>query len=71
MLHELKSIKFPRSMKPVDADNSIKPDLITFSDGNPDAFGTVAYSIWTLEDGSKEIKLIMSKAKLSPLQCKG
>ena len=54
MLMRVEEIKFPRSFKPDCVDPNIDPDLVTFSDGNPHAFGTVAYVIWTLEDGSQQ-----------------
>ena len=71
MLLRLDKFKFKRSFKPENWDPSINPDLVTFSDGNPDAFGTVAYALWTLQDGSKKARLIGSKAKLAPLLKKG
>ena len=71
MLECLKEITFPRSHKPENVDPNVKPDLVTFNDGNEDAFGAVAYSRWTLLDGSRVCNLIMSKAKLGPLTHKG
>ena len=71
MLLRLEKIKFKRSFKPENTDPAINPDLATFSDGNPDAFGTVAFGIWTLKDGSRESRLIGSKSKLAPLLKKG
>ena len=71
MLMKLEEIKFPRSFKPDCVDPNIDPDLVTFSDGNPHAFGTVAYVIWTLEDGSRQSRLVGSKAKLAQLLKKG
>ena len=71
LLLQLESIKFPRSFKPENTDPEIPPDLITFEDGNPDAFGCVAYALWTMIDGSREARLIMAKAKLSPIVKKG
>ena len=65
MLLELDLIKFMRSFKPVGADPSIDRDLLTFEDGNPDAFGAVAYALWTMSDSTKVARLIMSKAKLA------
>ena len=50
---------------------NILPDLVTFNDGNPDAYGVVAYVLWTLNDGQKVSNLLMSKAKLGPLNYKG
>ena len=70
-LLRLESVKFARSFKPDGADPDVLPDLITFEDGNPDAFGAVAYALWTLRDGTKEVRLIMSKAKLAPIVKKG
>ena len=64
-------IRFARSFKPDGADPNIDPDLVTFEDGNPDAFGAVAYSLWTLCDSTKVVRLIMSKAKLAPMVKKG
>jgi len=71
MLEAVKDIKFPRSIKPINADLSRLPDLVSFSDGNENAYGAVVYALWTLLDGSKEARLIMSKAKLAPLLQKG
>ena len=71
MLEGVKNIEFPRSVKPLDADPNIKPTIVTFSDGNEDAFGAVAYMLWTLVDGGKEARLVTSKAKLGPLLNKG
>ena len=69
-LHKLQFITFPRASKPIDADESVLPKLITFSDGNEDAFGTVAYALFTLVNGSKKAVLLGSKAKLCPLTYK-
>ena len=66
-----KNVHFPRSVKPAEADPEILPDLITFSDGNEPSFGTVAYVLWTLLDGSRRASLFIAKAKLAPLTHKG
>ena len=71
MLEALKDVTFPRSVQPDLADPEVKPDLIEFGDGNEDAFGALAYLRWTLLDGSKEVRLLMAKAKLAPLTHKG
>ena len=71
MLDSLKEITVPRSMKPYDVKSDINPDLITFSDGGPNAYGTVAYVRWELQDETRECRLIMSKAKLGPLDHQG
>ena len=61
-------IRFARSMKPENTDPDFHPQLVTFSDGNPEAFGTVAFALWMLLDGKRKVTLIMSKGKLGPLQ---
>ena len=71
MLEGVKNVSFPRSVKPPNADPGIKPTIVTFSDGNMDAFGAVAYLLWTLVDSSREARLVTSKAKLGPLLNKG
>ena len=71
MLSQLDSITFPRSFKPHGVDDSVKPDFITFNDGNPDAFGTVGYIRWTLMDGTRQCRLMLSKSRLGPLTHKG
>ena len=71
MLAQLHTINFKRSIKPVNINSNMAPILVTFSDGNPDSYGTVAYTLWTLNDGSKVATLMMSKAKLGPLLQKG
>ncbi len=71
MLEAVSEIKFPRSMQPANADMSVKPSIVTLSDGGRDAYGAVAYYLWTLEDGSKEARLVTSKSKLGPLLEKG
>ena len=67
MLLQLETIKFPRSFKPENVDPDVKPDLVTFTDGNPQSYGAVAYILWTLTSGEKEARLLMSKAKLGAL----
>ena len=67
----LKSINFPRSFKPLGVNDLVKPDLVTFSDGNPDSFGASAYVRWQKTDQSFEVRLLMSKAKLSAILHKG
>ena len=67
MLEAVSDITFPRSTQPAKADPNIKPVIVTLSDGGRDAYGAVAYYLWTLKDGSKEARLVSSKAKLGPL----
>ena len=71
MLSQLHTVSFGRSVKPENMDPDIPPTLVTFCDGNPDSYGTVAYTMWSLLDGSRVTMLMMSKAKLGPLLMKG
>ena len=71
MLLQLETVTFTRCVKPAGADPDINPDLATFCDGNPDAFGVVAFAIFTLKGGGRSSCLIMSKARLGPLTSKG
>ena len=71
MLEVVKDVTFPRSLKPDNVAPGTKPDIATFSDGNENAYGAVAYAVWTLEDGTKEGRFIIAKAKLGPLLNKG
>ena len=71
MLLQVDQIKFCRCVKPINADPNIDPDLVTFGDGNPEAFGAVSYVLFTLTDGSRSAHLLISKAKLSPLHHRG
>ena len=64
-------MRFDRCVKPVGANADVDPDLVTFCDGNPDAFGVAAYAMYELENGGKQATLLMSKAKLGPLTHKG
>ena len=71
MLAALKEVRFPRSIKPDNVKPNTLPILVTFNDGNPESFGAVAYVLWELDDGKREARLLMSKAKLGPLSHKG
>ena len=50
MLSCLQETVFPRSYKPADANPDEEPSLISFDDGNEDAFGAVLYAHWVLMD---------------------
>ena len=71
MLAALREVKFTRSIKPDNVDPNTLPILVTFNDGNPESFGAVAYVLWELDNGKREARLLMSKAKLGPLSHKG
>ena len=58
MLLGLDQIKFNHCVKPIGAIGDLS--LITFSDGNPDAFSVCSYILYDLEDGSKSAALMMA-----------
>ncbi len=64
----LGQIKFDRSLTPLGAIG--RPMGITFSDGSEASYGAVLYLRWETEDGVV-VKLVESKAKLTPLDQKG
>ena len=43
-----------------------RPELIVFSDGSTQAFGSVAYIRWKLRSGSWWATLILPKSKIAP-----
>jgi hypothetical protein len=66
-LRELKNISFPRSIQP--SKRPVEPPLLLlFRDGSRDAYATLAYIRWTLEDGLVECKLIAGKSRVAPKQ---
>ena len=71
MLDTLDSIMFSRSIMPHSISPDMLPTLVTFCDGNPEAFGAVCYAVWTLLDGNRKVSLLIAKAKMGPLQYKG
>ncbi len=64
----LNQITFHRSLTPVKRIG--KPWGITFSDGSDQSYGVVAYFRWETEQGIL-VRLVESKAKLTPLDQKG
>ena len=65
-IHTLKSLSFPRSIKP---ENTFgKPDLVIFSDGSKEAYGAVAYTRWQTTDGSYKYRLVTSKNRIAPIK---
>lgn len=65
---QLSQITFDRSLTPPSWIG--KPLGITFSDGSDKSFGAVVYLRWETEEGI-QIRLVESKAKLTPLNQKG
>ena len=65
---QLSSITFPRSITPPGWVG--KPWGITFSDGSSESYGAVLYLRWETSSGV-EVRLVESKAKLTPLDQKG
>ena len=63
----MKNIEFPRCVKPKGAIDN--PTLVLFSDASNEAYGTVAYARWVMEDGIFKTRLIASKCRVAPLKC--
>ena len=64
----LSKVKFHRSL--MSSGWKDKPWGVTFSDGSGDAYGGVMYLRWESNQGV-EVRLVESKAKLTPLDQKG
>ena len=71
MLLSLDKVKFRICVKPPNVVPGTEPNLITFNDGNPLVFATMAYTLFKVNDQSDDRKyvasLLMFKAKLGPL----
>ena len=67
-LFEVADITFQRCIKPEGVDSQTKPTLIVFSDGSEQAFGTVAYIRWMLNDGRYVSNLVASKSRIAPIE---
>ena len=65
-LFELENIVFPRSLLPKDQDVVGRPDLVIFSDGSVNAFGSVTYIRWQLKKGGWWSRIVLSKSKIAP-----
>jgi hypothetical protein len=62
----LKEITFPRSIKPASWDITKKPILMVFGDGSIQAYCTLAYVRWDLEDGTAACRLLCGKTRVAP-----
>lgn len=65
---DLKKLHFTRALTPPDP--CAEPSAITFSDGSEHAYGAVMYLRWSCSH-SVIVRLVESKAKLTPLNHKG
>lgn len=65
---QLSRVKFHRALTPAGAPAA--PDAITFSDGSENSYGAVLYLWWACDHGPT-VRLVESKAKLTPLDHKG
>ena len=66
-LEEVKSIRFPRCFVPDNTDESVKPELLCFGDGSKQAFCSLVYIRWKLQDGSYKCFLLTGKTRVAPL----
>ncbi|KAJ8278530.1 hypothetical protein GJAV_G00088610 [Gymnothorax javanicus] len=65
---QLSKVKFHRALTLAGA--PAEPEAITFSDGSEHAYGAVLYLRWASDQGPM-VRLVESKAKLTPLNHKG
>ena len=65
-MKNLRKVSFPRSIKPATWRKDTKPILMVFGDGSTQAYCSVAYARWELEDGSVACRLIAGKTRVAP-----
>ena len=63
-LLEAKKLTFSRSVKPKGGSS---PEMVIFSDGSKDAYGTAAYIRWKTEKGYTS-NLLIAKSRIAPLK---
>ena len=63
---DVSTVTFPRATKPKSAVG--KPDIVGYFDGSDNAYAAVVYLRWILSDGSIDVVLAGSKAKVTPLK---
>ena len=68
MLKDVQELRFPRCIKPDGYNKERKPDLICFGDGSKQAFCSLAYIRWEMEDGSYKCFLVSGKTRVAPLK---
>ena len=68
MLGEIRKLQFPRCFKPEGRDETYKPDLLCFGDGSKQAFCTLAYIRYKLDNGSFKCSLLTGKTRVAPLR---
>jgi hypothetical protein len=65
-MKELREVSFPRSIKPTTWRGDKLPTLMVFGDGSTQAYCTLAYARWELEDGSVACRLVAGKTRVAP-----
>ena len=64
----IKNLQFPRCITPAGAKENADPELLVFGDGSKQAFCSLAYIRWELEDGSYKCFLVSGKTRVAPLK---
>jgi len=68
MMGEMQQVKFPRCIKPDGAKKGQAPELLMFGDGSKQAFCSLAYLRWEMEDGGFKCFLVSGKTRVAPLR---
>ena len=55
----LESLEFPQSIVPRNYNKDVKPALVMFSDGADLGQCAVAYLVWELNDGSRQVHIFL------------
>ena len=66
LLKSIDGVKFHRTTRPKNAAGN--PEVVGYFDGSDNAYAAVVYYRWELKDGSVEVTLVCSNARVTPLQ---
>ena len=68
MMGGMKELRFPRCITPKDKIEDKQPELLVFGDGSKQAFCTLAYLRWEMEQGGYKCFLVAGKTRVAPLK---
>lgn len=68
MTKDIQDLRFPRSIVPGGLNKEKKPDLLVFGDGSKQAFCSLAYIRWEMENGEFQCYLLTGKTRVAPLK---
>ena len=67
MMAGIQSLRFPRCITPVGRKDKL-PELLCFGDGSKQAFCSLAYIRWEMEDDTYKLHLVSGKTRVAPMK---